>query len=120
MIIAALPRHNGDAPGSEFAVPAARGAGGRWPHGRIRHLSGADTGQTIDLDRVVTIVGTPGEETAVITRRPHGYFVTHVAGKHPPSVNQQAIGIEAHPLHDRDVIGIGDLRLEFQLEAPGG
>jgi pSer/pThr/pTyr-binding forkhead associated (FHA) protein len=97
-------------------VPSARLASISFPKGRVRVIAGSGAGDTIPLDRVVATFGKPGKELAVITRRPHGYFITHVEGRRHPRVNRRSIGKEARVLHHGDVIEVADEKLEFLLD----
>jgi len=65
---------------------------------------------------VVATFGKSGKQLAVVTRRPHGYFVTHVEGRRYPRVNQQMIGGEARLLRAGDVIEVADEQLTFLLD----
>jgi hypothetical protein len=120
MIIAALPRQVG--PAAPAALPAQRAAppprvvNVRFPSGRIRRLDGNVLPAVVELNRVVTLVGTPGALLAVITRRPHGYFVTHVEGGRRARLNGSPVGEESCPLRCGDVIDVADERFEFQLD----
>jgi hypothetical protein len=49
----------------------------------------------------------------VFTRRPHGYFITHVEGAQQPAVNGQSIGTAPHALKDHDVIELAGVKMEF-------
>jgi hypothetical protein len=100
---------------TDSRIPAARWVRTRYPKGRVKVREGARNGTVIELDRVVATFGTAGSELAVITRRPHGYFVTHVLGRRYPRVNQRTIGNAAHLLRNGDVIEVADERLEFLL-----
>jgi len=115
--IKARPAESGDggAPGEEQRLPSARSTRVRFPAGRIRITAGKRAGRTIALDRVVAIVGKPGDAMAVLTRRPQGFFLTHVEGRRFPRVNRQTLGKEAHLLRSGDVIEVADEQLEFVL-----
>lgn len=115
MLIAGLQGLVEDTP-PEFFTPAARQARIRFPKGRVRVIAGSRAGSTIELDRVVATFGIPGERLAVITRRPHGYFITHVEGRRYPSVNRETLGKEPRPLRHGDVIDVADEKLEFLLD----
>jgi len=65
----------------------------------------------------VATFGRPGNALAVVTRRPHGYFITHVEGRRYPRVNRRSIGKEARLLHHGDVIEVADEKLEFLLDS---
>ncbi|MEO8345212.1 MAG: FHA domain-containing protein [Betaproteobacteria bacterium] len=94
-------------------VNTARATKVHLPSGRVKALAGARSGTQIELDRVVAILGTPDEQLAVITRRPQGYFITHVEGASYPQVNGILLDKEAHPLRTGDVIEVADEKLEF-------
>lgn len=100
----------------QFRVPSVRPAGIHFPKGRVRVIAGSRAGHTITLDRVVATFGRPGVGLAVVTRRPQGYFLTHMEGGSYPRVNRQSIGTDPHPLRNGDVIVVLDESLEFLLE----
>jgi hypothetical protein len=108
-------QHESDPPAEAVRVPSARLASIRFPKGRVRVIAGSRAGDTIALDRVVATFGRPGNALAVVTRRPHGYFITHVEGRRYPRVNRRAIRKDARLLHDGDVIEVADEKLEFLL-----
>lgn len=100
---------------AEAVSPSAHAAKVRPPSARVKLIAGSRAGNVVELNRVVAIFGKPGEQLAVITRRPHGYFITHVEGKRHARVNSQPIGDEPRALRNRDVIEVADDRLEFLL-----
>ena len=55
-------------------------------------------------------------QVAVLTRRPQGYFITHVEGANRPTVNGQSIGAAPHSLKDHDVIELAGVKMEFFLK----
>ena len=77
--------------------------------------AGPRAGEVIELVRVVTMFGRPGNQ-AVITRRPLGYFVTHVDGRPLPRVNGEPIATEPRLLRHGDIVEAGGERLEFTLD----
>jgi FHA domain len=81
--------------------------------GRLQVLSGADSGRELLLNKAMTTLGKPGVQVAVITKRPHGYFLSHVEGETMPLVNGQKIGVQALELVDRDVIDLVGMKMEF-------
>lgn len=115
MLIAGLQGLVEDTP-PEFFAPSGRRGRIRFPKGRVRMIAGSRAGSTIELDRVVATFGIPGDQLAVITRRPHGYFITHVEGRNFPRVNNEALGKDARPLQQGDVIEVADEKLEFLLD----
>lgn len=85
------------------------------PVARIKVLAGAGKGKEMPLNKTVTTLGKPGMQVAVITRRAQGYFLTHVEGQSHPLVNGKVIGLQAHALHDHDIIELAGNRMEFCL-----
>src|SRR5207248_9196307 len=59
------------------------------PLGAIQLLSGGNAGRELELTKPLTTLGKPGVQVAVLTRRPQGYFITHVEGDKRPTVNGQ-------------------------------
>lgn len=84
--------------------------------GRIQVLNGSSIGRELTLNKALTTLGKTGVQVAVITKRPHGYFVTHVEGKVFPVVNGDSIGPLAFELSDHDVIELGGVKMEFYLD----
>jgi pSer/pThr/pTyr-binding forkhead associated (FHA) protein len=87
------------------------------PLGAVQILSGANTGRELELAKSLTTLGKPGVQVAVITRRPQGYFITHVEGKDLPVVNGRSLDAQAHPLRPHDVIEIAGVKMEFFLRS---
>ena len=79
----------------------------------IQLLSGAHAGRELELTKSLTTLGKPGVQVAVITRRPQGYFITHVEGSRFPVLNGRTLDTQAHPLADHDVIEIAGIKMEF-------
>ena len=79
----------------------------------IQVLSGAAAGRTLDLTKNLTTIGKPGVQVAVITRRPTGFFITHVEGAVFPTINGVALGGQAKQLGDHDLIEIAGIKMEF-------
>ena len=96
--------------------PAAPRPAGQ-PLGAIQLLSGANAGKELELTKPLTTLGKPGVQVAVLTRRPQGYFITHVEGAARPNVNGQQIGPAPHALKDHDVIELAGVKMEFFLKA---
>ena len=96
------------------AAPAGAAAGGTpLREAAIQVLSGAAAGRTLDLTKNLTTIGKPGLQVAVITKRPNGYFITHVEGATYPTLNGASLGGQAHPLGDHDLIEIAGVKMEF-------
>jgi pSer/pThr/pTyr-binding forkhead associated (FHA) protein len=99
------------------AAPASAPRPGGPPLGAIQLLSGANAGKELELTKPLTTLGKPGVQVAVLTRRPQGYFITHVEGANRPNVNGQSIGPAPHALKDHDVIELAGVKMEFFLKA---
>lgn len=85
--------------------------------GAIQILNGANAGRELVLTKTLTTLGKPNVQVAVIARRPHGYFITHVEGAQYPVINGKAIDAQAYPLNDHDIIEIAGAKMEFFLKA---
>jgi pSer/pThr/pTyr-binding forkhead associated (FHA) protein len=102
--------------GGAAAAPAAAPARPAQPLGAIQLLSGGNAGKELELTKPLTTLGKPGVQVAVLTRRPQGYFITHVEGAARPNVNGQQIGPAPHALKDHDVIELAGVKMEFFLK----
>lgn len=84
--------------------------------GAIQILSGANAGKEMELTKTLSTLGKPGVQVAVIARRPHGYFITHVEGAVFPIVNGKTLDAQAHQLNDHDIIELAGTKMEFFLK----
>lgn len=98
------------------AVPPVAGAPVSVPQAAVQVLNGGNAGRELELTKTLTTLGRPGVQVAVIARRPHGYFITHVEGAQYPVINGRAIDAQAHPLKDHDVIELAGIKMEFFLK----
>jgi pSer/pThr/pTyr-binding forkhead associated (FHA) protein len=97
------------APAAAPAQPAAR-------TGVLQLLSGSNAGKELELTKPLTTLGKPGVQVAVITRRPQGYFITHVEGANFPVVNGKTLDAQAHALNDHDMIELAGVKMEFFIK----
>lgn len=102
-------------PPAPLAPPPPPAAGANQV-GAIQILNGANAGRELELTKTLTTLGKPGLQVAVITRRPQGYFITHVEGSNFPIVNGKQLDAQAHPLEDHDVIEIAGVKMEFFIK----
>jgi hypothetical protein len=110
--------HTATSPGMVPPRPAiAPAAPSAMPLGAIQLLSGGNAGKEMELTKTLTTLGKPGVQVAVIARRPHGYFITHVEGASFPVVNGKALATQAHQLADHDVIELAGVKMEFFLKS---
>ncbi|TSA16267.1 MAG: FHA domain-containing protein [Betaproteobacteria bacterium] len=82
-------------------------------HAMLKLMSGGNAGKELELTKPLTTLGKPGVQVAVITRRPQGFFITHVEGANKPIVNGKPIEQQAHALNDHDVIELAGVKVEF-------
>jgi hypothetical protein len=92
------------------AIPAGKAA-------VVQILSGPSAGKELELVKSLTTLGKPGVQVAVLTRRPHGFFITHVEGSKFPLVNGQALSSQPRQLHDHDLIELAGIKMEFYFRA---
>lgn len=88
------------------------------PLAAIQVLNGTNAGKELELTKTLTTLGKPGVQVAVIARRPHGYFITHVEGANFPIVG--GVTLEAnkpHPLNDHDIVELAGIKMEFFYKA---
>lgn len=87
------------------------------PKGVLKVLNGPSAGRELILSKALVTIGRPGKQVAAISRRPQGYFITHIEsdgdGKRYPVVNGQLIGPRAHPLKNSDRIELAGINLQF-------
>jgi len=102
---------------AEAPAPAAASSSGGMPLGRLTVLNGPIAGKELELTKALITLGKPGTQVAVISRRPQGYFLTHIEsdgdGKRYPVVNGEAIGPKAYQLKDSDLIELAGIKMEF-------
>jgi pSer/pThr/pTyr-binding forkhead associated (FHA) protein len=102
--------------GMKGPIPAAAPPSGM-PLGRLTVLNGPIAGKELELTKALITLGKPGTQVAVISRRPQGYFLTHIEsdgdGKRYPTVNGEPIGPKAYQLKDSDLIELAGIKMEF-------
>jgi predicted component of type VI protein secretion system len=118
--VAAAPKPPAPAPAAPkpAAAPAPAPAAASKPAepqplAALQILTGGNAGKEIELTKNLTTLGKPGVQVSVITRRPQGYFITHVEGASFPIVNGKALDAQARPLNDHDVIELAGVKMEF-------
>src|SRR5262245_36439527 len=106
---AATPAPSRPAPAPAAAARPAEGQ----PLAALQLLTGPNAGKEIELTKNLTTLGKPGVQVAVITRRPQGYFITHVEGASFPVLNGKQLDAQARQLNDHDVIELAGVKMEF-------
>ena len=107
----------GQGPATTMPPVSAKPAGALQKSAALQLLSGANAGKELDLTKPLTTLGKPGVQVAVITRRPQGFFITHVEGASFPVVNGKPLDAQAHALNDHDVIELAGVKMEFFIKA---
>ena len=97
------------APAGNSTVPQQAGA-------VIQILTGPNAGRELELVKNLTTLGKPGVQVAVLTRRPHGYFITYVEGASYPTVNGKLLDDQPHQLAEHDIIGLAGIKMEFYFK----
>jgi predicted component of type VI protein secretion system len=101
------------------AVLSARSVKTGFPLGGVHNLKGQEPQAEILINRPLKTFGQPGMQVVMISRRPHGYYVTHVEGKKRPKVNGKSIGTQARLLKENDLIEAGEVKLKFFMRHQG-
>jgi len=86
------------------------------PPATLQILTGPSVGRELDIVKNLTTLGKPGVQVAVLTRRPHGYFITHVEGANYPALNGKVLNEQPHQLHNHDIIELAGVKMEFYLK----
>jgi len=104
-------------PAAGIAPGPAISPGTGMPLGRLTVLNGPIAGKELELTKALVTLGKPGTQVAVISRRPQGYFLTHIEsdgdGKRYPIVNGEPIGPKAYQLKNSDLIELAGIKMEF-------
>lgn len=98
------------------SADAAQGGASKQAAAVVQILNGPNAGKELELVKNLTTLGKPGLQVAVLTRRPNGFFITHVEGEGFPMVNGQAITNQAHQLKEHDVIELAGVKMEFYFK----
>lgn len=98
------------------AVSSARSVKTSFPLGGVKYLNGERSGQDVIIDAPLKTFGESHTQAMMISRRPHGYYVTHVVGRKIPKVNGKSIGTQPVLLQDKDRVSMAEVQLEFFLQ----
>ena len=79
----------------------------------VQVLNGPNAGKELELVKNLTTLGKPGLQVAVLTKRPNGFYITHVEGDSFPLVNGVTLTNQAHLLSEHDVIELAGVKMEF-------
>ena len=92
-------------------------SGGGSPAAAVQILTGPNAGKELELVKNLTTLGKPGLQVAVLTRRPNGYFITHVEGATYPVLNGAQLDEHPHQLKDHDIIELAGIKMEFYFKS---
>jgi pSer/pThr/pTyr-binding forkhead associated (FHA) protein len=104
-------------PASARSITVSQPMPAAMPLAAIQILTGPSAGRELELAKSLTTVGKPGVQVAVITRRPQGYYITHVEGASFPILNGKSLDAQAHPLHDHDIVELAGVKMEFFVKS---
>ncbi len=89
------------------------------PLGKVSVLNGPIAGKELMLTKALITLGKPGVQVAVISRRPQGYFLTHIESNNSehqyPVVNDEEVGAKAYSLKSGDIVELAGIKMEFNL-----
>lgn len=114
-IQAGLGTGAGAAPHAPAAATTPHATVGGLPLGKLHVLTGPIAGRQLELTKALITLGKPAVQVAVISRRPQGYFLTHIEGASFPIVNGSPIGPQAYAMKSGDLIELAGIRMEFSL-----
>lgn len=81
----------------------------------FKMLDGSTTGLEVPLVKAVTTFGKPGVAVVAVSHRRTGYYVAHMDGDTPCTLNGDPIGADAVLLSNHDVLELAGTRMLFQL-----
>jgi ribosome-associated protein YbcJ (S4-like RNA binding protein) len=86
-------------------------------HYQVKILSGPKSGESINLIKPYTTLGSPGVQVAVVARRGQEYFLMPMSGTgergNPPKLNGQSISANSQRLKEGDTIEVAGTQLQF-------
>lgn len=85
-------------------------------HASFKVLSGSSAGLEVPVVKAVTTFGKPGIAVVAVSHRRQGFFVAFMGGSHQPMLNGEAVGPDAVPLRNGDVLDLAGTRMVFVLK----
>ena len=85
-------------------------------HAVFQVLNGSSEGLEMPVVKAVTTFGKPGTCVVAVSHRREGFFVAHLDGVQPPTLNGDAIGPDPIMLSNHDVVELAGTRMLFQLK----
>jgi hypothetical protein len=84
-------------------------------HAVFRVLNGSSSGLEIPVVKAVSTFGKPGVSVVAVSHRRDGYYVAHLDGDSPPTLNGDPVGADAVMLSPEDVLELAGTRMLFTL-----
>ncbi len=84
----------------------------------LKLLSGPSEGLEVPVVKAVTTFGKAGVAVVSVSHRRDGYYVAHLNGDMPSTLNGKRIGAEAQRMSDHDVLELPGMAMEFLLKRP--
>jgi hypothetical protein len=88
----------------------------RTAHAVFQVLNGSSVGLEVPVVKAVTTFGRPGVAIVSVSHRREGYFIGHLDGETPPTLNGDVIGPDPVMLSNHDVVEITGTRMQFQIK----
>ena len=85
-------------------------------HAIFQVLNGSSAGLEMPVVKAVTTFGKPGVCVVAVSHRRDGYYVAHLDGANPPTLNGDAIGDHPVRLSNHDVLELASTRMLFLLK----
>lgn len=85
-------------------------------HAIFQVLNGSSAGLEMPVVKAVTTFGKPGTCVVAVSHRRDGYYVAHLDGASPPTLNGDPIGDQPVLLSNHDVLELASTRMLFLLK----
>ncbi len=86
----------------------------------VEIIEGAKSGDTINLNKAYTTLGSPGVSVVVIARRGQSYYIMPMGGtaanQSPPKLNNSLITSQSQALTENDVIDVAGSKMKFNYK----
>jgi hypothetical protein len=85
-------------------------------HAIFQVLNGSSAGLEMPVVKAVTTFGKPGTCVVAVSHRREGFFVAHLDGVEPPTLNGDPVDAQPVLLSNHDVVEIAGTRMLFQFK----
>jgi len=83
----------------------------------LRVVAGEGRGKLIALDKPNTMIGTAGNDTALVVKRAGKLLIARLGGQSPLKLNRRELSPGTHPIQEHDQIQVGSSTFEVVLAA---